>query len=125
MKILIASRDRILASTIVDMTQNHAFCATSHGDAALTLQHAKLHQPDVVFIDLELDRSGSIVLLSQFKQEARTTPLVVAIVRDMTREDSTRLLDAGFDWVLKHPLNAMDVLSVMGAARVLSAGRKA
>lgn len=123
MHVLIMSPDAGLARQIAGLMREAAGGWRIH--AALSLQQAKQCSADLVIVDFEGDPSSAIASLSHFKTEVASPPFVLAIVRSMSRSQSARLLDAGFDWVLKAPVVAADVTPIVGAVQALRSGRPA
>lgn len=78
--------------------------AASNGRDAVEL--ARLHQPDLVLMDIQLPDLDGISALRQLRSEARTGAIpVVALTAFAMTEDRGRFLEAGFDGYLAKPID--------------------
>jgi CheY-like chemotaxis protein len=76
----------------------------SNGHQAVEL--ARIHQPDLVLMDIQLPGIDGVTALTQLRGEASTGAIpVVAITAFAMSEDRGRLLAAGFDGYLAKPID--------------------
>jgi two-component system cell cycle response regulator DivK len=78
--------------------------AASNGHEAVEL--ARLHQPDLVLMDIQLPDLDGVSALRQLRREASTNAIpVVALTAFAMTQDRGRLLEAGFDGYLAKPID--------------------
>jgi two-component system, cell cycle response regulator DivK len=78
--------------------------AASNGHEAVEL--ARIHQPDLVLMDVQLPELDGVSALRQLRSEASTRAIpVVALTAFAMTEDQGRLLEAGFDGYLAKPID--------------------
>ena len=78
--------------------------AASNGRDAVEL--ARIHQPDLVLMDIQLPGLDGVRALRQLRSDASTTAIpVVALTAFAMTEDRGRLLEAGFDGYLAKPID--------------------
>lgn len=117
MKVFISTLDRALAAALSDLTQDLATTVTWRKDGAAISHRVAIDRPDVIFVDLENDHLGAIALLSGVKRSPVTSTRVIAIVRTRAPAQTARLLDTGFDWVIRYPFQPEDISAVLRTAR--------
>lgn len=78
--------------------------AASNGHQAVEL--ARIHQPDLVLMDIQLPDLDGVSALRQLRSEVSTDAIpVVALTAFAMTEDRGRLLEAGFDGYLAKPVD--------------------
>jgi two-component system, cell cycle response regulator DivK len=78
--------------------------AASNGHEAVEL--ARIHQPDLVLMDVQLPELDGVSALRQLRSEASTRAIpVVALTAFAMTDDQGRLLEAGFDGYLAKPID--------------------
>jgi two-component system cell cycle response regulator DivK len=78
--------------------------AASNGHTAVEL--ARIHQPDLVLMDIQLPDLDGVSALRQLRSDAATRAIpVVALTAFAMTEDRARLLEAGFDGYLAKPID--------------------
>ncbi|MBZ9612783.1 response regulator [Rheinheimera maricola] len=85
------------------------FNAGTAGDAKVLFS---LHQPDIVFLDIELPDSSGLELLAQFKQ-AKPNCFVVMISGVSTLENVTQSIKMGAATFIVKPFSGDKILAAM------------
>lgn len=121
MRILIVEDDIMLGDGLQRglKLMGHAvdwFCSAAEADRAISAMHY-----DVVLLDLGLPDDDGVALLSRWRQQGRTTPIVVLTARDSVQ---SRIggLDAGADDYLIKPVDLDELAARLRAVTRRSAG---
>lgn len=92
--------------------KGYATLEATTGTRAVEL--ARLHQPDVVLMDVELPDVDGAEVLRRIRADGRTASLpVVAVTAQAMDGDRDRLLRAGFDEYLSKPVDVSELLGVL------------
>ncbi|MGP9801653.1 response regulator [Rheinheimera sp. NSM] len=105
-------RNNIQALSDTGLLTHTTFSFFNAGTAADAKVLFTLHQPHIVFLDIELPDSSGLELLAQFKQ-TRPQCRVVMISGASTLENVTRSIQMGAETFIVKPFSGEKILSAM------------
>jgi CheY-like chemotaxis protein len=104
-----------LVERVLDRRGNVRLLTATHGREGIEL--ARVHQPDVILLDVHLPDIDGKEVLEQLRRDDATAAIPVAIVSaDATRRQMERLREAGAERYLTKPIDVKELLEVIDAA---------
>jgi two-component system cell cycle response regulator DivK len=89
-----------------DLLQLYGFRTLEAGTAAVGVELAARHVPDLILMDIQLPDVDGVTALRMLKSETRTASIpVIAFTAYAMKEDRERFLSAGFDGYLPKPID--------------------
>lgn len=67
----------------------------SHMDGESALESVRVHQPDVLILDLKLPRLNGLEVLRQLRQEGLTTPVIACTTESVDEKELIELIQLG------------------------------
>lgn len=105
-------RNNIMALADTKLLQNRHFNFFNAGTATDANILFRLHQPDIVFLDIELPDQSGLELLAQFKQQ-RPACCIVMISGASTLENVTQSIKMGAATFIVKPFSGDKILAAM------------
>jgi DNA-binding response OmpR family regulator len=102
MRVLVVEDDRALGLFLQKGLKIEGHAVDWVGDGEIALDHARMHQPDLMVLDLGLPRRDGIEVLEQMRHTFANTSVLVLTGRSQMQE-RIRCLDLGADDVLMKP----------------------
>ncbi|MBV2130853.1 response regulator [Arsukibacterium indicum] len=105
-------RNNIMALAATKLLKNRSYNFFNAGTATDANILFRLHQPDVVFLDIELPDQSGLELLAQFKQQ-KPECCIVMISGASTLENVTQSIKMGAATFIVKPFSGDKILAAM------------
>jgi two-component system KDP operon response regulator KdpE len=108
--ILVVDDDRQFRETLIKALRNQGYRATGIDDPDALVPNMKIHQPDVVLLDMmfDSDKSG-LDACQQLRRQSTVPVLIISVLDDETTK--VKVLDAGADDYLSKPFGVEELLA--------------
>lgn len=118
MRILLVEDERHLAEALVQILKKNKYTVDNVYDGEDGLDYALSNIYDVILLDIMLPKMNGLEILKRFRQENKTTPVIMLTARGEVSDKITGL-DYGADDYLPKPFNTDELL-----ARIRAVGRR-
>ena len=103
--LIVEDNDKSL-ELVQDILQFRGFRTLPASNGHQAVELARIHQPDLVLMDIQLPDLDGVSALRQLRSQPSTAGIpVVALTAFAMTEDRGRLLEAGFDGYLAKPID--------------------
>lgn len=113
LRVLVADDDHDTVDSLLLLLQVWGYEGVAAYDAPRAEEMARLHRPDVAFLDISIPHEQDGYTLARKLRPA--VPLLVAFTGYGDAEHQHRCLEAGFDLVLSKPVTPKELQVLLGA----------
>jgi signal transduction histidine kinase/DNA-binding response OmpR family regulator len=122
-RVLVADDNTDAADLLAEVLQSVGYSVHTAYDGKSAIEMAQLRQPDVAILDIGMPLASGLEVARWIrKQDWAKDVLLVAVTGWGQSEDRNATMDAGFDMHLVKPVNATEIMRIVGERQSVRSG---